>query len=160
MYFNTTYAINAETTPCKSLYFNKTLKDTWALDANVNICTSIIRELNDSIKQVKIILLLNDILNSCILFIPLDISNMPITIVLNISGTLILLNIIVGMSENITVYENIYASVFKLPKILIDNSSNGEDIFIKVFEFVFVCCIMVLLYDGVKTAPIITDETK
>lgn len=88
-----------------------------------------------------------------ILFIPLDISNIPIIMALTNSDIEILDNINVGISENITVYENIYAKVFKVPPILVYNSSNGEYILWKLFEFIFVCCIILLLYDGLKNNP-------
>ena len=129
-----------------------------ALEANVNICTSIISELKDKIKEVNIIFKFKDTLNNCMLFIPLDISHKPIIIAFIILGKFKLLNIIVGINEKAAVYAKIYASVFKLPKMLVDNNSNGEYIFTKLFEFTFVCCIMLLLYDGVKNTPIITAE--
>lgn len=49
------------------------------------------------------------------LFIPLDSSNIPIIQVLSSSGKAMSETITVGTHENITVYEKIYASVFKVP---------------------------------------------
>ena len=42
----------------------------------------------------------------------------------------------------------------------IDNNSKPEDILFKLFEFVIFCCIIVLLYEGVKNIPIIILDKK
>ena len=147
-----------EIPPWNILYFSKSLNLTFALKTNENICTSIIRELKDNTNDVNIILLFRDKFNNCMLFIPLDISKTPIITAFNTVGTSKLLNITDGIKENITVYAKIYESVFKLPKILVDNSSNGEDIFEKLFEIIFVWCIMLLLYEGGTIILIIIAE--
>lgn len=141
--------------PCNNLYFSKFLNFTLALEANENICISIIRELKDNTNEVKSSLLFNEMFNRFISFIPLDISNIPVIIAVITLDVFKLLNIMEGISENITVYENIKASVFSVPRILVYNSSKGADILLKVFEFVSVCCIILVLYEGVISIPII-----
>ena len=104
-----------EIIPCSNLYFIKSLNLTFALKAKENICTSIIRELNDSIKDVSIIFKFKDKSKFCILFIPLDISNIPVIIAFNVWDIFKLLKTTSGTRENITVYANMNASVFKVP---------------------------------------------
>ena len=60
------------------------------------------------------------------LYIPLDISNIPIVTAFSICDKFKFEIKMVGISENMTVYENIYASVFNVPYILTDNNSKVE----------------------------------
>lgn len=139
-----TYVIMAEITAWINLYITISLNLTLALDTKEYICIRTMSELKDSIKDIITSLEVKDIFKLTILFIPLEISNIPIINPLIKLGIKILLVIRVGTSEKIIVKDKIKPNVFKVLKVLIYNSSKAVYFLQKLFEFVFICCIIPL----------------